>query len=84
MKITQITVQRVKNLGDYESQRLELTAELNGDEDVDAEIIKLQAKVDYHLGIITDQEMTDIFTKLGSFVHNPDLRTLVKDGLPFD
>lgn len=84
MKITQITFQRVKNLGDYESQRLELTAELNGDEDVDAEIIKLQSIVNYHLGIITDQEKTDIFTKLDSFVHDPEPKTLVKDGLPFD
>lgn len=84
MKITKITIQREKNLGDYESNRLELTAELNGDEDIDAEISKLQTKVNYHFGIITDQEKTDIFTKLDSFVHDPEPKTLVKDGLPFD
>lgn len=84
MKITKITIQREKNLGDYESNRLELTAELNGDEDVDAEISKLQAKVNYHFGIIADQEKTDIFTKLDSFVHDRDPKTLLKDGLPFD
>ena len=83
MKITKINIERVKNLGGYESIRLELTAELNGNEDIVAEICELQTKVNYHLGIITDQEKTDVFTRLDSFVHDSDPKTLVKDDFPF-
>jgi small-conductance mechanosensitive channel len=44
MKFKTITYQRVKNLGNYESERLELSVELDDDEDVDKAISKLRYK----------------------------------------
>lgn len=46
MKFKTITYQRVKNLGNYESERLELSVELNEDEDVDEAIALLKSKVE--------------------------------------
>ncbi len=68
MKITKVTIQRVKNLGDYESKRLELTAELNEDDDLDAAIASLEAVINNHLGIPNKSSLP---------------KTLVQDGLPF-
>ncbi len=45
MKITTITVQRVKNLCKYESERLEMTAEVPDEGDVEAYVILLRTKV---------------------------------------
>ena len=44
MKIKTITYQRVKNLGNYESERIELSAELNDDDDVQKTINQLKNK----------------------------------------
>jgi GTPase Era involved in 16S rRNA processing len=49
-RIKTITVQRVKNLGDYESERLELTVELDphriiSEEDEDERVIELRDRV---------------------------------------
>lgn len=46
MKFKTITYQRVKNLGNYESERLELSVELNEDDDVDDAIALLKFKVE--------------------------------------
>ncbi len=45
MQTKTITYQRVKNLGNYESERMELTAEVNEDDDVDDAIALLKQKV---------------------------------------
>ena len=45
MHYKKITYQRVRNLGNYESSRLEITIELNEDDDVDTAIDKLKSKV---------------------------------------
>jgi hypothetical protein len=45
MQFKTITYQRVKNLGNYESERLELSVELNEDDDVDDAIDLLKSIV---------------------------------------
>ncbi|WP_019487434.1 hypothetical protein [Kamptonema formosum] len=45
MKVTTITVQKVKTLGDYQSERLEMTALLDEGEDPDAAALTLRLKV---------------------------------------
>ncbi|WP_449420096.1 hypothetical protein [Phormidium nigroviride] len=45
MKVKTISVQRVKNLGNFQSERLEIVAELNDDEDTDMAVLTLRAKV---------------------------------------
>lgn len=55
MKFKTITYQRVKNLGNYESERLELSVELNEDDDVDDAIALLKCKVEQGLGIEDNQ-----------------------------
>lgn len=45
MKVTTITYQRVKNLGNYESERMEMTIELDDDEDVDKAIAYIKQSV---------------------------------------
>lgn len=45
MKITTITYQAVKNLGNYESERLEMTAALEEGEDAEAAAIILRRRV---------------------------------------
>lgn len=46
MNIKEIRYQRVKNLGNYESVRLEMVAELNEDDDVDLALTRLQYRVE--------------------------------------
>lgn len=49
MKYKTITYQRVKNLGNYESKRLELTAELDEDDNLEEAIEILKGKVEIAL-----------------------------------
>ena len=51
MKFKTITYQRVKNLGNYESERLELSVELDKDDDVESAIALLKSKVKQALDI---------------------------------
>ncbi|MBW4535202.1 MAG: hypothetical protein KME09_14805 [Pleurocapsa minor HA4230-MV1] len=55
MKYKTITYQRVKNLGNYESERLELSVELDEDDDEEVAIASLKSKVEQALGIEFDQ-----------------------------
>lgn len=55
MKYKTITYQRVKNLGNYESERLELSVELNEDDDVESAIALLKSKAEQALGIEDNQ-----------------------------
>lgn len=50
MKIKEIGYQRVKNLGNYESARCEMVAELNEDDDVEDCFAQLQYQVEKALG----------------------------------
>jgi small-conductance mechanosensitive channel len=52
MKFKTVTYQRVKNLGNYESERLELSIELSEDDDVDEAIATLIDKVKKTLDIV--------------------------------
>lgn len=49
MKYKTITYQRVKNLGNYESKRLELTVELDEDNNLEEAIEILKGKVEIAL-----------------------------------
>ena len=49
MIITSISYQKVKNLGNYESERLEATATVEEDENVADAVSKLRAFVDLQL-----------------------------------
>ena len=49
MKYKTITYQRVKNLGNYESKRLELTAELDENDELEVAIEILKGKVEIAL-----------------------------------
>ncbi|MEL6494104.1 MAG: hypothetical protein AAFQ41_03145 [Cyanobacteria bacterium J06623_7] len=51
MKITTITYQRKKNLGNYEMEDISLTAEIEEGDNVEAEIEVLKADAAYALGI---------------------------------
>jgi hypothetical protein len=55
MKFKTITYQRVKNLGNYESERIELSVELDEEDFVDDAIALLKAKVEQALGIEDNQ-----------------------------
>ena len=46
MKIKEIRYQRVKNLGNYESARLEMVAEINEDDDVEKALDNLKQQVE--------------------------------------
>jgi hypothetical protein len=46
MKVQTISVQRIKNLGNYQSERLEMIAVINEGEDPDAATLTLRLKVD--------------------------------------
>lgn len=59
MKIKIITYQRIKNLGNYQSEKLEMTAELEEGEDVQASIAKLKNQVHLGLNIIPDSESSE-------------------------
>lgn len=58
MQFKKITYQRVKNLGNYESERLKITVELNEDEDVDKAIADLKTKACEALGLTEFVEPT--------------------------
>lgn len=51
MEIKTISYQRVKNLGNYESKRLEMTAELDSNDDVDQCAAELKNHVETALGL---------------------------------
>ncbi len=55
MKFKTITYQKVKNLGNYESERLELSVELDEDDFVDDAIALLKSKVEQALSIEDNQ-----------------------------
>lgn len=55
MKYKTITYQRVKNLGNYESERLELSVELDENDDVESAIARIKSKVEEALGIEDNQ-----------------------------
>ncbi len=62
MKITSISYQAVKNLGNYESDRLEATATVEQDESVTEAVKQLKAFVEAQLGAkITAIDDDDIF-----------------------
>jgi hypothetical protein len=52
MDIKTISYQRVKNIGNYESERFEMTAELNNDENVESAIAILKSTVNKALNIV--------------------------------
>lgn len=56
MHLTAITYQRVKNLGNYESERFEATAHVDEGEDPDGAYEALKAYVERHLGIIKESD----------------------------
>lgn len=60
MNIKTITYQRVKNLGNYESERMEMTIELDDDENVEMAIAALKDTVKKALNI-TDVEDLPVF-----------------------
>jgi small-conductance mechanosensitive channel len=60
MKFKTITYQRVKNLGNYESERLELSVELDDDEDVNEAMAVVIAKV-YKMLEIKDEDDESAF-----------------------
>jgi hypothetical protein len=49
-----LSYQRVKNLGNYESERMEITVELNDDENVEIAIAALKDTVKKALNIIDE------------------------------
>lgn len=46
MRVQAITVQKIKSLGNYQSERLEITAIIDEGEDPDAAVLTLRLKVD--------------------------------------
>ena len=60
MKVKEVRYQRVKNLGNYESARLELIAEVNEDEDVSSAIAQLKATVNSHLESDSDKDASPL------------------------
>lgn len=60
MQIKTVTYQRVKNLGNYESERLEMTAEIASDENPELSAIELKALVDRLLHIAAKKEEDDL------------------------
>lgn len=59
MKYKTITYQRIKNLGNYQSERLELTAEVEEYEHMESAIELLKNTVHKALGIVEKKEVTD-------------------------
>lgn len=55
MEIKTIIYQKVKNLGNYESQRMEMIAELEEDDNVDQCVAELKNKVENALGLNQSQ-----------------------------
>lgn len=58
MKYTTITYKRVKNIGNYQSETLELTAEIDGEKDIMLQIHQLKTTVKRGLNIISSKEET--------------------------
>jgi small-conductance mechanosensitive channel len=56
---TRITYKRVKNLGNHETEALEVSTTIADDADVDVAIALLREKVLAHLNLLEDQEETD-------------------------
>jgi small-conductance mechanosensitive channel len=56
MNIKTISYQRVKNIGNYESERFEMTVEINNDENVEDAIATLKAIVNKALNIAEDDQ----------------------------
>ena len=54
MKVKTISYQRVKNLGNYESERMEMTVEVNEDEDINLAVKTLKEYVLQGLDINPD------------------------------
>jgi hypothetical protein len=54
MRITEISYQRVKNLGNYETERVEMVAEVNEGEDVNTVYTYLRDMVNKALGVLND------------------------------
>ena len=52
MNYKTITYKRTKSLGKHDSEHLELTAEVDSQDDIDAEIQSLKVTVDIALGLI--------------------------------
>lgn len=59
MNYKTITYKRIKNLGNFESQHLELTAEVDENEDIDAAIESLKSKVHQGLGLEKPKDKND-------------------------
>lgn len=59
MQIKTITYQRVKNLGSYESERMEMTLELNDDDDVENAIKGIKLQVKKALNLPVDEKVDD-------------------------
>ena len=57
MNVKTITYQKVKNLGNYESERLEMTIELDPSDDADDSAKALIAKVQHLLNPSDDPEV---------------------------
>ena len=51
MKVERITYKRIKNLGNYESETVEMTAIVDEDEEVEEAMNKLKDLVNWSLGI---------------------------------
>ena len=60
MKIKEIRYQRVKNLGNYESARCEMIAELNEDDDVEDAFAQLQYQVEKALNNENEDEPLEV------------------------
>ena len=63
MEVKTITYQRLKNLGNYESERMELTAELNENDDVDDAIASLKNLVLESLDLKAEPETANFDEK---------------------
>jgi len=62
MKVERITYKRVKNLGNYESETLELSAILDEEEEysLDINIQMLKIKIQHHLGILNEDKSDEM------------------------
>jgi hypothetical protein len=49
----------VKNLGNYESERMEISAEINDDDDVETAIELLKTKVHHALNLNSEERVSD-------------------------
>ena len=59
MEVKTITFKRIRNLGNFESEHLEISAEVDKDEDVNAAIESLKAKVYRGLGLDKSKSIDD-------------------------